>query len=251
MLHYSDGEFVTITMARPERRNALSTDMLLALSDAFRKAGDSGARGVVLAAEGPAFSAGHDLGELATLDEAGMRKLFAICAETMLAIQRIPQPVVAQVPGPAFAAGCQLVAACDLAVAADTATFAAPGGKGGLFCHTPMVAIGRAVGFKHGLEMALTGDAIDAPTALEWGLVNRVVPAADLEAATRELLGRATRGSRTSKGIGKQAYYAQMSMGLDEAYEYATDVMARQAMHPAALEWYRAFVEKREAKFEG
>jgi enoyl-CoA hydratase/carnithine racemase len=168
----------------------------------------------------------------------------------MQRIQRIPQPVLASVAGLATAAGCQLVATCDLAVASSDARFATPGGRGGWFCHTPMVAVSRAVGRKRALELLLTGDPIDAATAADWGLVNRVVAPGELEAASWELLERATRGSAFSKGLGKQSYYAQIDLDQPKAYDYATEVMASASQHPDAQEGMRAFLEKRRPVFE-
>ena len=246
----SEGDFTTITMNRPERRNALSLDLMRELTRAFRETGDSDARGVILAANGPVFSAGHDFADLAGADLDALKELLAICTDLMTTVQSIPQPVVARVHGLATAAGCQLVATCDLAVAADTAGFAIPGGKGGWFCHTPLVAVGRNVGRKRALEMAMTGDTIDAPTAADWGLVNKVVPEAELENATLDLLRRATRGSAMSKGLGKQAFYEQIGMPQPDAYAYATDVMARAGVSPDAQEGFVAFLEKRKPKFE-
>jgi len=240
-----ENEFATITMNRPERRNALSHEHLRELHRAFEQVGGGDARGIVLAANGPVFSAGHDFADLADADLTAARALLWTCTELMDLIQAVPQPVVAQVHALATAAGCQLVASCDLAVAADTAGFAAPGGKGGWFCHTPMVAIGRNVGRKRAMEMALTGDVIDAATALSWGLVNRVVPAAQLPSATRELLARATRGSRESKGIGKTSLYAQLSLGQPDGYRYAVEVMASTSQTAAAREGVSAFLSKR------
>jgi enoyl-CoA hydratase/carnithine racemase len=167
----------------------------------------------------------------------------------MLALQRAPQVVIAQVEGDAIAAGCQLVASCDLAVAAESARFAVPGGRGGWFCTTPGVALGRAVSRKHALEMLLTGEPIDAAAALAFGLVNRVVPAERVAAETRELLGRATRGSALSKAIGKQAFYRQVELPLAEAYDYASDVMAAASQTDDAREGMAAFVEKRRARY--
>jgi enoyl-CoA hydratase/carnithine racemase len=240
-----DVDTVTITMNRPERRNALSLEHLRELLDAVTHAGASDATGVVLAGNGPVFSAGHDMAAMAGADLAAMRLLLRTCTELMETMQSIPQVVIARVHGLATAAGCQLVAAADLAVAAESARFATPGGKGGWFCTTPMVAIGRSVGRKHALEMALTGDEIDAATALAWGLVNRVVPDAELDAGVAALLGRATRGSAASRAIGKRALYAQLSMGQPEAYEYATEVMASASQIHDAKEGMAAFVEKR------
>jgi enoyl-CoA hydratase/carnithine racemase len=239
------GEFTTITMNRPERRNALSAAHMRELITAFTDVGASGALGVVLAGNGPVFSAGHDFADVADADLAGVRSLLATCTELMTLMQQIPQPVVARVHGLATAAGCQLVASADLAVASENAGFAAPGGKGGWFCHTPMVAVARNVGRKRAAEMALSGDTIDAQTALDWGLVNRVVPASQLDSATADLLERVTRGSAESKGIGKQALYAQIDLDQPKAYAYAMEVMAATSQLPDAREGMRAFLDKR------
>src|ERR1700731_4833426 len=201
------GEFATITMNRPQRRNALSLAHMRELITAFRDIGDSDALGVVLAGAGPVFSAGHDFADVADADLPAVRSLLVTCTELMTLIQQVPQPVVARVHGLATAAGCQLVPPADLAVASQDAAFAAPGGKGGWFCHTPMVAIARNVGRKRAAEMALTGDVIDAQTALDWGLVNKVVPAGQLDSAVADLLERVTLGSAESKGAGEQAVY--------------------------------------------
>jgi enoyl-CoA hydratase/carnithine racemase len=242
--------FTTITMNRPERRNALSLDLLRQMTAAFRAAGDSDARGVVLAANGTVFSSGHDFRDLAGADLASIRELLEACTELMLTMQEIPQPVVARVQGLATAAGCQLVATADLAVASEDAGFATPGGKGGWFCHTPLVPVARNVSRKRAFELGLTGDAIDARTALDWGLVNRVVPADELDAAIIELLRRATRGSRASKALGKQTLYAQIGLDQDAANEHALDVMARSSQTPDAQEGFAAFLEKRKPRFE-
>lgn len=244
------GDVATITMNRPERRNALSREMLTQLTAAFRDVGDSDALGVVLAANGPVFSAGHDFAAVAGATEAHVRDLLDCCRELMRVMQQIPQPVVARVHALATAAGCQLVANADLAVAARSAGFAAPGGKGGWFCHTPMVAIGRAVGRKHAMEMALSGDVVDAATAAAWGLVNAAVPDEELDDAVAALVARVTRGSARSKGIGKRTLYAQLSMSEDDAYSYATDVMAATSQLPDAQEGIRAFLDKRQPRWE-
>jgi enoyl-CoA hydratase/carnithine racemase len=240
-----DGDHVTLTLNRPEQRNALSLEVLQDLTTAFEEIAATDATGIVLAARGPVFSAGHDFRDVGgkSLDE--VMHLVSTCADLMQLIARIPQVVIAQVQALATAAGAQLVASCDLAVAADTAGFAAPGGKGGWFCHTPMVAIARDVGRKRAMEIALTGDVIDAATALDWGLVNRVVPADELEPATRALLRAATRGSRHSKAKGKAVLHEQLSMTQDEAYRYAVQVMAEASQHPDAQEGVKAFLEKR------
>lgn len=241
--------FASITMDRPGRRNSLSLEHMRELIEAFETAGESDARGVILGANGPVFSAGHDFNEMAGADLAGMRHLLEVCTELMTVIQRIRQPVIAKVQGLATAAGCQLVCSCDLAVAADGAGFAIPGGKGGWFCHTPLVAVARSIGRKRALEMALTGDTIEAATALEWGLVNRVVPAAELDAATLELLERATRGSFASKALGKAGFYAQVDLDQPKAYAYAIELMAAASQIPDAQEAMAAFIDKRQPKF--
>jgi len=241
----SDG-LVTVTMNRPERRNALSEAHMRELIAALSAAGDTtDTRAVVLAATGPVFSAGHDFGDMVERDLDAMRRLLATCTELMLTIQRLPQPVVARVQGIATAAGCQLVASCDLAVAAENASFATPGGKGGWFCTTPMIAVARAVGRKRALEMIFTGEAIDARTALAWGLVNRVVPAERLVAETEALARAASRGSLASKALGKRAFYDTIDLPVEEAYAHACDVMAASAMTPDGREAMLSFVEKR------
>jgi enoyl-CoA hydratase/carnithine racemase len=240
-----DGDVVTITLTAPERRNPLSTSTLRELGKALDEAAGSDALAVVLASTGSVWSTGHDLKEMSTLDEDGLLELFRTCTAVMRSIETMPQPVIAKVHALATAAGCQLVASCDLAVAAESARFAAPGGKGGLFCHTPMVAIARNVGRKRALELALSGDEIDAATAADWGLVNRVVPDAELDAAVAELADRVTRGSRTSKATGKQTLYAQMDLPVEQAYELAVEVMARNAATGDGAEGIAAFAEKR------
>lgn len=239
------GDYATITMNRPQRRNALSFDHLRDLRAAFGEVGTTDATGIVLAGNGPVFSAGHDFADVAAADFDGVRRLLQLCTELMQTIQSVPQVVVARVHALATAAGCQLVASCDLAVAAESAGFAAPGGKGGWFCHTPMVAIARNVGRKRAMEIALTGDVIDARTAAEWGLVNACVPEEDLEKATLTLLERATRGSRSSKALGKQALYAHLDRPERDAYTYAVEVMAAASQTPAAREGMTAFLDKR------
>jgi enoyl-CoA hydratase/carnithine racemase len=243
------GEFATVTMNRPERRNALSLAHMRELIAAFRDLGDSDVLGIVLAGSGPVFSAGHDFADVAGSDLTGVRSLLITCTELMNLIQQVPQPVVARVHGLATAAGCQLVATADLAVASEDAGFAAPGGKGGWFCHTPMVAVARNIGRKRAMEMALSGDMIDARTALEWGLVNKVVPAAQLDSAVADLLERVTRGSAESKGIGKQALYAQIDLDQPKAYAYAIEVMAATSQLPDAREGMRAFLGKRKPQW--
>lgn len=244
-----EGPFAVVTMRRPERRNALSETHLRELLDAFRAIGASTARGAILAAEGPVFSAGHDFADMQERDLAAMRRLLFLCSDVMQMLHAIPQPVIAQVSGLATAAGCQLVASCDLAVAGASSRFQVPGGKGGWFCTTPGVALARAIGAKHALEMLLTGEPIDAPTAVAWGLVNRVVPDDAVATETRALLARATRGSASSKALGKQAFHRQVDLELPAAYAYATEVMAAASQTDDAREGVRAFLEKRAPRF--
>jgi enoyl-CoA hydratase/carnithine racemase len=240
-----DGDTICITMTRGARRNGLSRDHLEQLLAAFTEAGQSDAAGIVLAAEGPVFCAGHDFRDVVDRPLPEVRSLLALCTDLMVTVESVPQVVVARIQGHAVAAGCQLVASCDLAVAAESAGFAAPGGKGGWFCHTPMVPIARNVGRKRAMELALTGDMIDARTAVDWGLVNRVVPDEELDAAVLELMRRATRGSRTSKGLGKQTMYAQLDRPERDAYAIAVEVMAAASQLPSASEWGASFLEKR------
>ena len=245
LLNVADG-LATVTMNRPERRNALSEAHMRELIAALREAGDGpDTRAVIVAATGPVFSAGHDFADMVERDLDGMRRLLATCTELMLTIRNLPQPVVACVQGIATAAGCQLVATCDLAVAVEEATFATPGGKGGWFCTTPMVAVARAVGRKRALELLLTGDSIDARTALEWGLVNRVVPRERLVEETRALARAASRGSLASKAIGKRAFYDSIDDDIEDAYARACEVMATSAMTPDGREGILSFLEKR------
>ena len=248
-----DGEIATITMNRPDKRNALSTPMMLELTDAFKTLGkdQENVRAVILAANGPAFSAGHDLSELVDGNLRAYREVFDVCTELMLAIQAIPQPVIARVHRIATAAGCQLVATCDLAVASDEARFATPGVRIGLFCTTPMVALTRAIGRKRALQMLLTGEPISAETAADWGLVNQVVPADQLESSTRELARSITRYSSMTITLGKQAFYTQIDLDQPKAYAYAKEVMSMNAMAMDAQEGMCAFLEKRQPTWTG
>jgi enoyl-CoA hydratase/carnithine racemase len=245
------GEYVTVALSNPAKRNALSLDVLVELTAAFEEIAASDALGVILAAEGPVFSAGHNFGEMKGASEADALHLFTVCSNLMQTMHSIPQPIVARVHALATAAGCQLVATCDLAVAASSAGFAIPGGKGGLFCHTPLVAVARSLPPKRALEMAMTGDVISAQTALEWGFVNSVVDDSELEVATLQLLERACRGSRESKAIGKQAYYQQIGMNESDAYAFTSAVMAQAVVSDVAQEGIAAFLEKRHPDFGG
>lgn len=245
----ADSTITTITLNRPDKRNALSLEVILELTDALQTTAKSNARGVILAANGPVFSAGHNFGDMAgaTLQEA--RHLFSVCTAMMDAIQAMPQPVIAKVHALATAAGCQLVATCDLAIAANTASFAIPGGKAGLFCHTPLVAVARNLSRKRALEMAMTGDAISAATAADWGLINRAVPADQLDAAVLDLITRATRGSALSKGAGKRGFYSQIDSQQTDAYQLAAELMATGALTQDGQEGIKAFLEKRPAVY--
>lgn len=241
-----------ITLNRPEKRNALSLELMQDLIAAFEQLGSSPeVRAIVLEGAGPAFSAGHDLGEMVGREDAFYERLFDVCTVLMETIHRVPQPVIAKVHGIATAAGCQLVAACDLAVAADDARFATPGVKIGLFCSTPMVPISRAVGRKRALQMLLTGEPIDASTAADWGLVNRVVPADKLEDAVEALVTAIARSSPLTVGIGKEAFYAQIDLDEGGAYEHTKGVMAANARAGDAQEGMGAFLEKRPPTWSG
>jgi enoyl-CoA hydratase/carnithine racemase len=247
LLVKQDGDTVRITMNRPERRNALSEAHLRELLHALTAAGRSEATGIVLAGEGKAFSAGHDFADVAARDLAGVRDLLRLCTQVMRTVQEVPQVVVAKVATIATAAGCQLVASCDLAVAGESALFSLPGGKAGWFCHTPAVPVARNIGRKRLMEMALTGDMVDARTAAEWGLINYAVPDDELDARTDELLARATRGSRWGKAVGKQTLYAQLDRPEADAYAIAVEVMASVSQSPGAREGMASFLEKRPA----
>ncbi len=247
-----EGAVASITMNRPERRNALSLAMMIELIDALRAvSAHTETRAVVLGGNGPAFSAGHDLREMTGRDVTTYRRIFDVCTQLMATVQEIPQPVIARVHGIATAAGCQLAATCDLAIASDNATFATPGVKIGLFCTTPMVALTRAIGRKRALEMLLTGVAIDARTAMEWGLVNRVVPSSQLDETTRLLAEQIAAASPLTVAIGKQAFYAQIDLDQPKAYAYAKEVMSMNALAADAQEGMSAFVEKRQPTWKG
>ena len=243
---------VTLTMNRPEKRNALSTAMMTELNAELIAIGKrADARAVIIAGNGPAFSAGHDLSELKGRDLAFYRYEFDLCAQLMLTIQRIPQPVIARVHAIATAAGCQLAATCDLVVAAESASFATPGVRIGLVCSTPMVALTRAVGRKHAMEMLLTGQPVKARTAAEWGLANRVVPDADLVAETRKLAIQIVEASPLVIGIGKRAFYEQIDLDTEKAYDYTKEVMSQNATAKDAQEGIGAFLEKRKPTWSG
>jgi len=236
-----------LTMNRPQARNALSTALMDALIAALgRAAKDAEVRVVVIAGAGPAFCAGHDLREIREDPRReAYERLFAQCSELMLAIIRLPKPVIAEVHGVATAAGCQLVASCDLAIAAEEARFATPGVNIGLFCSTPMVALSRAVGRKAAMEMLLTGELVGATRAREIGLVNRVVPAGELRAAVDALAGEIASKSAFTVAIGKEAFYRQAELDLAAAYRYAAEVMTTNMLAADAGEGIDAFLAKR------
>lgn len=234
----------TVTLNLPEKRNALSLEMMRELTLAFAQIATSDARGVILAANGPVFSAGHNFADMAGADAERLQQLFAACTDMMNSIQNTPQPVLARVHALATAAGCQLVATCDLVIASEQAAFALPGGKGNLFCHTPLVAVSRSIGRKRALELALTGDPINAQTAADWGLVNRVVPHDQLDTACLDLIQRATRGSAASKASGKQGFYEQMELPQEQAYAVSMQRMARGAHTVEAQQSFQAFLNR-------
>jgi enoyl-CoA hydratase/carnithine racemase len=241
-----EGPVAILTLNRPERRNALSLELMLELIAALDEIGRTrDIRAVVLAASGHVFSSGHDLSQMTGRDINEYRRIFDVCSDLMQKLQSIPQPVIAEVQGIATAAGCQLVAACDLAIAAEEARFATPGVRIGLFCTTPMVALTRAIGRKRAMQMLLTGEFVDAGTAAEWGLVNQVVPAADLPSATRSLAQKVAEASSLVVAIGKQAFYTQIDLDQPKAYAYAKEVMSMNAMAADAQEGIGSFLEKR------
>jgi enoyl-CoA hydratase/carnithine racemase len=247
-----EGPVAVVTLNRPEKRNALSLELMLELVAALGEIGASkDARAVILAAAGKVFCSGHDLGQMTGRDITDYRRIFDVCSELMMKIQAIPQPVIAEVQGIATAAGCQLVAACDLAIASEAAGFATPGVKIGLFCTTPMVALTRAIGRKRALEMLLTGEMVDARTAAEWGLVNSVVAAGELSAATRALAMKVAEASSLVVAIGKQAFYTQIDLDQEKAYAHAKEVMSMNAMAADAQEGIGAFLGKRKACWVG
>jgi enoyl-CoA hydratase/carnithine racemase len=253
LLRDDSDNIATLTLNRPAARNALSMGLMQALDDALATIGDDrSVKAVIIAANGPAFCAGHDLREIrATPTREAYAAMFALCSRLMQRIVRLPKPVIARVHGVATAAGCQLVASADLAVAADSARFATPGVDIGLFCSTPMVALTRAVGRKAAMEMLLTGDMVPAARARELGLINTVVPEAELVSATRALALRIASKSPLTVTIGKEAFYRQAEMDLTDAYAYASEVMTRNMMARDAAEGIDAFLGKREPQWTG
>ncbi|CAM2852608.1 enoyl-CoA hydratase [Prescottella defluvii] len=242
----------TIALDQPDQRNPLSISMMRQVTTALRAmADDATVRAVVLSATGPVFSAGHDLSEMLDRSLEGEREVFEVCTAMMDTVQAIPQPVIAAVQGPAIAAGCQLAASCDLVVASSNAVFGTPGVRIGLFCSTPMVALSRAVGRKRAMQMLLTGETIDAGTAADWGLVNIVVAADELQARARDLASKIAESSPLTLAIGKQAFYRQIDLPQDEAYELMAETMATNAITCDAQEGMSAFLEKRKPTWKG
>jgi enoyl-CoA hydratase/carnithine racemase len=252
ILYEEAGPLALVTMNRPQQRNALSLAHLQELTACFRVIGARRDLQVaILRGRGPAFCAGHDLAELLGRDATFYRRVFAACTELMRTLQAIPQPVIAQVHGPAVAAGCQLVATCDLAVASAAATFGTPGVRIGLFCSTPMVAVSRSLPRKKALELLLTGEPLSADDALRYGLVNRVVSPERLEAETRALAERVAAASPAVVALGKQAFYRQLELSQDQAYAYTQEVMALNALAADAQEGIGAFLAKRPPHWRG
>jgi enoyl-CoA hydratase/carnithine racemase len=252
IIYEADGPIARVTMNRPEKRNALSLAHMQELIDCLKAIGESKeASIVVLGGNGPAFCAGHDLSEMIGRDPDFYRRLFDVCCELMETVQAIPQPVIAKVHGVATAAGCQLAATCDLVVASEEARFATPGVKIGLFCSTPMVALSRSVGQKKSMEMLLTGEFISAEEALAEGLANRVVPAEALDEETQKLADKIADASPLVVGVGKQAFYRQIEMPVEQAYAYTKEVMSFNASFADAQEGMCAFLEKRKPEWQG
>ena len=252
LLRQDTGGIATLTLNRPAARNALSLALMNALQDALDAIReDDSVRVVVVKATGPAFCAGHDLREMrADSSPEATEHLFRTCARLMTSVVRLPKPVIAQVHGIATAAGCQLVASCDLAICSEEARFATPGVQIGLFCSTPMVALSRAVPRKAAMEMLLLGEPVEAAEALRIGLVNRVVPAAELGTAARALALRIAAKAPRVLAIGKEAFGRQGELGLEEAYAYASAVMARNMLMDEAAEGIDAFLQKRPPRWE-
>jgi enoyl-CoA hydratase/carnithine racemase len=251
LLVTEEGPMTRIVLNRPEKRNALSLELMHEVIGALREASQQETRAIVIEGAGAAFSAGHDLSEMIGREREFLARLFDTCSVMMQTLHELPQPVIAKVHGIATAAGCQLVAACDLAVAAEGTRFATPGVKIGLFCSTPMVPVSRAIGRKRAMEMLLTGEPIDARTALDWGLVNRVVAQEELERTVVELVQTLAKSSAYTVATGKHAFYAQVDRAEDDAYEHCELVMTENALAYDAQEGMTAFLDKRQPAWRG
>ena len=252
LIEESEAGVIRLILNRPEKRNALSLELLEDLESAIERIGsDRSARVIVLGSRGPVFCSGHDLGEMVGRTEEDYRRLFALCSRVMLGLRGLPQPVIARVQGMATAAGCQLVAACDLAAASEEAAFATPGVKIGLFCTTPMVPLVRAIPAKAAMEMLLTGEVISARRAYELGLVNRVVAAADLDSTIKSLTDTIIAMSPVVIGTGKKAFYETQGLDESDAYELAVSIMTENAACNDAQEGMSAFLRKRQPRWSG
>ena len=242
----------TLTLDRPEKRNALSTELMERLTKTLRELAERSDVGVILlTANGRVFSAGHDIGEMVDRSLADYQHIFDTCTVLMETVQQVPQPVIAVVRGVATAAGCQLVAACDLAFAEDTARFGTTGIQIGLFCSTPSVAVSRNIGRKRAMQLLVTGELIDASTAAEWGLINEAVPAEELDERVRDVACQILRWSPSVVGLGKQAFYSQIEMDQHRAYDHMKTVMSMNALARDAHEGMTAFLEKRTPVWSG
>ena len=248
---HRDAPVATLTLNKPDRRNALSIEMMQELTATLEAtSADPEINAIILAAEGPAFSAGHDLREMTCGgDVAHYRRVFDVCTELLDTVQKVRQPVIAQIDVIATAAGCQLVATCDLALASNESKFATPGVKIGLFCSTPMVAVSRAIGRKRAMEMLLTGDLISAEDAVRFGLINRVVAADALQAAGNTLARKIAEKSSYTVGLGKKAFYEQLKMPITDAYAHCCEIMTDNMLAPDAVEGIDAFLQKRSPKW--
>lgn len=242
--------FREIVLANPGRRNSLSLKLISELLSVLAEPETMDTLGIIISASGPVFSSGHDFADMIDQDLDRMRDLMHACARLMQTLQAMPQPILAAVQGPAIAAGCQLALSCDLAVASTNAFFQTPGGRAGWFCFTPMVALTRSIGRKRAFEMLMSGEAVPATTACEWGMINRVVPPDQLSAEALALLHKVTRGSPQMRSLGKKAFYTQIDMPQAQAYQYATDLMALSGITDHPQERMKAFAEKRPPVFK-
>ncbi len=242
--------FLEVILNNPSRRNPLSSELISEFLSVLDTPEAMDAQGIIVAASGPVFSAGHDFSDMLGKDFETLRNLMHACANLMQSLQRMPQPVLAKVQGPAMAAGSQLALSCDLVVASENAFFQTPGGRSGWFCFTPMVALTRSIGRKRAFEMLMSGEPVPAQTAYEWGMINRVVAPERLDDEALDLMHKVTRGSPPLRAMGKKAFYTQIEMPLDHAYRYATDIMALTGITEDPQERMRAFVEKRPPVFK-
>ena len=237
--------FREIILNNPGRRNALSLEMISELLSALAMLESMDSQGIIIGANGPVFSSGHDFSDMIDQDLDAIRNLMHACARLMQSLQSMPQPVLAKVQGPAIAAGCQLALSCDLVVASENAFFQTPGGGAGWFCFTPMVALTRSIGRKRAFEMLMSGEAVPAQIACDWGMINRVVSPEQLNDEALELMNKVTKGSPQMRALGKKAFYAQVEMPQTYAYQYTTDMMALSGITEDPQERMKAFVEKR------